>query len=84
MRILPLATVPILLLTASCAVQHESPGGITIEVDANQQAAAKLTALEHCKKYGKKPVLVYTSQPAPSPRLLYLESQIMSFDCVAP
>jgi len=74
MRLFPLAALPILFLAASCAVQHESPSGITIEVDANQQAAAKLTALEHCKKYGKKPVLVYTSYAAPSPRLFYLES----------
>jgi hypothetical protein len=78
---LPLILSPILLV-ASCAVQHESPDGITVEVDANQRAAANLAAREHCAKYGKKPEEAYASQPAPSPRLLFLESVMISYTCV--
>jgi hypothetical protein len=71
------------LLVASCAVQHESPNGITIEVDAYHPEAAKVAAREHCEKFGKKAVLVHTSDPAPSPRLFYLDSRLVTFDCVA-
>jgi len=70
------------VLVASCAVRHESPEGITLEVDANQRAAAALAAREHCAKYGKKAEEAYASQPAPSPRLLYLESIMVSYNCV--
>jgi len=82
MRLTRLAAFSLVLLAASCAVQHESPNGITIEVDANQPEAAILAAREHCEKYGKKAVQRYASDPAPSPRLLFLESQIISFQCV--
>jgi len=78
-----LAALLLVLLAASCAVQHESPNGITVEVDANQPEAAIIAAREHCEKYGKKAVQRYASEPAPSPRLLFLESQIISFNCVA-
>lgn len=81
-----LAPLPLILsltfLVASCAVQHESPDGITVEVDANQRAAADLAAREHCAKYGKKAEITYASQPAPSPRLLFLESVMISYKCV--
>jgi hypothetical protein len=70
------------LLLAACAVRQESPNGITIEHDAHQPELAAVDAEEHCAKYGKKPVLVGTSQPAPSSSLMYLESSISIYDCV--
>ena len=84
MRIRRVAALLILGFASSCAVRHESPNGIAIEVDSHQPAAAELAAREHCQKYGKKAVLVRATDPAPSPRLLYLSSRIMVFDCVAP
>jgi L-alanine-DL-glutamate epimerase-like enolase superfamily enzyme len=81
-RPLHLAALSLLLITAACAVRHESPDGITVEVDANQRAIANITAKEHCAKFGKKAELAYASQPAPSPRLLYLQSLMMSYKCV--
>lgn len=78
-----LAVLAIPFLLAACAVQHEGPNGITIEVDAYQTEAAEIAAREHCEKYGKKAVLVRASDPAPSPRMLYLESRMVTFDCVA-
>ena len=83
MRPIRLAALFLVLLAASCAVQHESPNGITVEVDAHQPEAALIAAREHCEKYGKKAQQVYASDPAPSPRLLFLDSQIISFKCVA-
>lgn len=81
-----LVALPVILslifLATSCAVRHESPDGITVEVDANQRAAANLAAREHCAKYGKKAEEAYASQPAPSPRMLFLESVMISYDCV--
>ena len=82
LRPLRLASLALFGLTAACAVQHESPDGITVEVDANQRAVANIAAKEHCAKYGKKAELAYASQPAPSPRLLYLQSLMMSYKCV--
>lgn len=83
MRIYRVAVVSLALVAAACAVRHESPKGITIEVDAHQPEAAIIAAREHCAKYGKKAVQAYASDPAPSPRMFYLDSQIVAFDCVA-
>jgi hypothetical protein len=83
MRLTRLAALFFVLLAASCAVRHESPNGITVEVDAHQPEAAIVAAREHCEKYGKKAVQSYASDPAPSPRMFFLDSQIVSFDCVA-
>lgn len=82
-RLARLAALSLIFLAASCAVRHESPDGITVEVDANQRAAANLAAREHCAKYGKKAEIAYAGQPAPSPRLLFLESLVISYKCVA-
>jgi hypothetical protein len=77
-----LVLLGVVLGLAACAVRHESPDGITIEHDALQPELAAVDAQEHCEKYGKKAVLVKTSPPAPSPRLLYLNSSISMYDCV--
>jgi len=71
------------LLVAGCAVRHASPDGITIEHDAYQPELAGVEAEEHCAQYGKKAVLVKTSAPAPSSSLLYLNSSLSMYDCVA-
>jgi len=65
-----------------CAVRHASPDGITIEHDAFQPELAAVDAREHCAQYGKKAVLVGTSQPAPSSSLLYLNSSLSIYNCV--
>lgn len=83
MRLRPVVLLPAALLVASCAVRHESPNGITLEFDANQPEIAEAAATQHCEKYGKKAQFVRASDPAPSPRMLYLDSQIAIFDCVA-
>ena len=76
------ALLALALWLAGCAVRQEGPNGITIEHDAYQPDLAAADAEEHCAQYGKKAVLVGTSQPAPSPSLLYLESSISIYDCV--
>jgi hypothetical protein len=65
-----------------CAVRQAGPDGITIEHDVFQPELAAVDAREHCAQYGKKAVLVGTSQPAPSSSLLYLNSSLSIYDCV--
>jgi len=74
--------VGLVLGLAGCAVRQASPDGITIEHDAFQPELAAVDAREHCAQYGKKAVLVGTSQPAPSSALLYLNSSLSIYDCV--
>ena len=74
--------VGLALVVAGCAVRSASPDGITIEHDAFQPELAAVDAREHCAQYGKKAVLVGTSQPAPSSSLLYLNSSLSIYDCV--
>jgi hypothetical protein len=79
----PALAATIGLLLSACAVRHASPDGITIEHDALQPELAVVDAERHCEKYGKKAVLVKTTPEAPSPSLLYLNSSLSVFDCVA-
>ena len=74
--------VGLVLGLVGCAVRQASPDGITIEHDAFQPELAAVDAREHCAQYGKKAVLVGTSQPAPSSALLYLNSSLSIYDCV--
>jgi hypothetical protein len=83
MRIDRIAVLSTLLIVAACAVRQESPNGIVIEVDAHQPEAALVAAREHCGKFDKKAVQVHASDPEPSPRMFFLDSQIVAFDCVA-
>jgi hypothetical protein len=75
--------VGLVLGLVGCAVRHASPDGITIEHDAYQPELAAVEAEEHCAQYGKKAVLVKTSAPAPSTSLLYLNSSLSMYECVA-
>jgi uncharacterized lipoprotein NlpE involved in copper resistance len=77
------ALLVFVLWLAGCAVRQESPDGIVIEHDAYQPELATVEAEKHCSQYGKKAVLVGTSAPAPSASLLYLNSSISTYDCVA-
>jgi hypothetical protein len=82
MRVHRVAVASILLLLAACAVRQEGPEGIIIEVDAHHPDVAAIDARDHCDKFNKKAVQVHASKPAPSPRMMFLESQIIVFDCV--
>lgn len=83
MRIHRVAFASILLLLAACAIRQSGPNGIIIEVDAHHPDVAAIAARRHCEKFDKKAVQVHASVPAPSPRMMYLNSQILVFDCVA-
>lgn len=83
MRIYRLAVLTVLLLLAACAIRQSDPNGIIIEVDAHHPDMAAIAARQHCEKFDKKAVQVHASKPAPSPRMMFLQSQFLVFDCVA-
>ena len=82
MRIYRLAVPSVLLLLAACAIRQEDPNGIIIEGDAHHPDVAAIAARDHCNKFNKKAVQVHASKPAPSARMMFLESQVLVFDCV--